>query len=94
MAGGGPRRGDVVIRNADPFDPPPPPPSWQGPSEFTRQLSSALPPTGEFPETAARSEPPEESAEEKRSYLPLFLVLNLIFILATGVIVYFLLKRC
>lgn len=93
-AGGPPRHGDVVIRNAQPFDEPLPPPSWQGPSEFTRQLGSALPPTGEFPETAASPPPPEEAAEEKHSYLPLFLVLNLIFILATGVILYFLLKRC
>jgi hypothetical protein len=94
VAGGPPRHGDVVIRNADAFDEPPPPPSWQGPSEFTRQLASALPPTGEFSGTAAQSQPPEESAEEKRSYVPLFVVLNLVFILATGVIVYFLLKRC
>jgi hypothetical protein len=94
MAGGPPRHGDVVIRNAEPFDEPPPPPSLEGPSEFTRQLASALPPTGEFPGTAVHAPPPEEPPEEKRSYLPLFLVLNLVFILATGVIVYFLLKRC
>lgn len=87
-----PRSRDVVIRNPEPFDQPPPRPG-QGPSEFTRQLGR-FSETGEFSETAAPSEPDEKPADQKRSYLPLILVLNLIFILATGVIVYFLLKRC
>jgi hypothetical protein len=88
-----PRPGDIVIRNPEPFDEAPPPPSWEGPSEFTRQLGSLPPPTGGL-EAVPRSAPQEDSPDEKRSYLPLILVLNLVFILGTGVIVYFLLKRC
>jgi hypothetical protein len=93
-AAGWPQPGEVVIRNEEPAAAPLPPPSWDGPSEFTRLLGSVSPPTGELAQTATLSPPQEDPAERKRSYLPLFVVLNLVFVLATGLVVYFALRRC
>lgn len=100
MVAGWPQPDEVIIRTGEPAPPPViPATSWGGPSEFTRQLGSVPQPpvsqfSGELPQVAGISEPNEASAERKRSYLPLFLVLNLVFIMATGLVVYFALRRC
>jgi hypothetical protein len=91
---GWPRPDEVIIRTGEPAPPPLPPPSWEGPSEFTRQLGIVSQPTGELSTAAGVAAPQEEAGERKRSYLPLFLLLNLVFILATGLVVYFALRRC
>jgi hypothetical protein len=79
-----------------PLDPGPrpmsaaPPPIWSGPSEFTRQLERSPAISSVVPAVqAAELEPPPE----KKSYVPLLLALNLIVIIATGLIVYFALRR-
>jgi hypothetical protein len=67
-----------------------PPPIWSGPSEFTRQLERSPAISSVVPAVqAAELEPPPE----KKSYVPLLLALNLIVIIATGLIVYFALRR-
>jgi hypothetical protein len=63
-----------------------------GPSEFTRALGRVA-----FPPPAAPA-PPKPKVEEKPaaarpSYLPILIVLNLVFIAAVGLIVYFALRR-
>jgi hypothetical protein len=91
---GWPRPDEVVIRAGEPPAAPLPPPSWKGPSEYTRLFGSVPEPSGELAQVADVAEPHEEAPERKRSYLPLFLVLNVVFILATGLVVYFALRRC
>jgi len=94
---GWPRPDEVVIRTQEPAAPALPQPSWDGPSEYTRLFGSAPQPTGEL---ALPGEPPqpaeleEDKTERKRSYIPLFAILNVVFILATGLVVYFALRRC
>jgi hypothetical protein len=72
--------------------PPPPQPVWAGPSDFSRQLER-LPVSSEVPAAAASPQPSAPPAA-KPSYVPLLLVLNLVVIIATGLVVYFALKRC
>lgn len=93
---GWPRPDEVVIRVDDPA-PPLPSPSWQGASEYTRVFGSPPQPTGELavpPDLTSSQEPPQEKVERKRSYVPLFVILNVVLILATGLVVYFALRRC
>jgi hypothetical protein len=72
--------------------PPPQQAPWSGPSDFTRQLSPSAPFSAQVPAIPppAASEP----AARKASYLPLFLALNLAFIIITGLVIYFALRRC
>ena len=91
---GWPRPDEVVIRTGDPPSPPVPAPSWDAPSEYTRLFGSVPQPAGELADVPAMPPPAEEPAERKRSYLPLFLILNVVLILATGLVVYFALRRC
>jgi hypothetical protein len=71
--------------------PPPPPAPWSGPSDFTRQLSPSAPLSAQVP---AIPPPPTEQPARKASHLPLFVALNLAFIIITGLVVYFALRRC
>jgi hypothetical protein len=94
---GWPRPDEVIIRTGEPASAPVPPPSWGGgPSEFTREFGSVPQPTGELAQAQAPevADPPEKPAESKRSYIPLFVVLNVVFIPATGLVVYFALRQC
>jgi len=91
---GWPRPDEVVIRTGEPASAPVPQGSWGAPSEYTRMFGSVPQPTGELAPPLIPPEPPVEPPERKRSYLALFLVLNLVFILATGIILYFVLRRC
>ena len=95
---GWPRADEVIIRGGDQPVAPLAPSSWEeGPSEYTRLLGtagSAFPPIGELAQAAEATEQREEPEGSKRSYIPLFVVLNLVFILATGLVVYFALRRC
>jgi hypothetical protein len=96
---GWPRQDEVVIRAPDPGPAPlpPPSPSWGAPSEYTQLFGSPPAPTGELAlptDLAAPPEATEEKPERKRSYIPLFVILNVVFILATGLVVYFALRRC
>jgi hypothetical protein len=68
-----------------------PPPIWSGPSEFTRQMERSPSISAVVPAAVPASEP--EPPPEKKSYVPLLLALNLIVIVATGLIVYFALRR-
>jgi len=74
-----------------PAAPAPQPSPWAGPSDFTRQLSPGSPFSAQVPVIPA---PPPETAARKLSLLPLFLALNLAFIIITGLVVYFALRRC
>lgn len=93
---GWPRPEEVIIRTGESASAPLPHPSWGtgAPSEYTRMFGSVPQPTGELARPVSEPEPREETPERKRSYIPLFLVLNLVFILATGLILYFALRRC
>lgn len=95
---GWPRPDEPVIRAEEPspFLAPPPAPSWDAPSEYTRLFGSAPPPTGELARESSEMDSPvaEAPAERKRSYVPLFVILNVVLILATGLVVYFALRRC
>jgi hypothetical protein len=91
---GWPRPDEVVIPRGEPASAPVPQASWGAPSEYTRMFGSVPQPTGELAQPLSPPEPPDEQPERKRSYLPLFLILNLVFILATGIILYFVLRRC
>jgi hypothetical protein len=72
-----------------------PPGQWAGPSDFTRLLNrSPEPDTAEPNAPAAVAPPPIGPAAARKSMLvPLLLALNLIAIVAVGLIVYFALKR-
>jgi hypothetical protein len=80
-----------------PLDPGPTPipaapqPIWSGPSEFTRQLERSPAISAVVPAAVPAAEP--EPPPDKKSYVPLLLALNLIVIIATGLIVYFALRR-
>jgi hypothetical protein len=50
--------------------------------------------TGEVAQVGGPPEALDDRVAAKPSYLPLFVVLNVVFILATGLIVYFALQRC
>ena len=67
--------------------------AWAGPSDFTRLLNrSPEPDTAE--RNAPAAPPPAGPAAARKSMLvPLLLALNLIAIVAVGLIVYFALKR-
>jgi hypothetical protein len=91
---GWPRPDEVVIRSGDPPSARLPAASWQAPSEYTRLFGSVPQPAGDLAEVPAMSPPAEEPVERKRSYLPLFVILNVVLILATGLVVYFALRRC
>jgi hypothetical protein len=91
---GWPRPDEVIIRTGKPASSPVPQPSWDAPSEYTRVFGSAPPPSGELAQPVGAVEPVDETPDRKRSYLPLFLILNLVFILATGLVLYFVLRRC
>jgi hypothetical protein len=71
----------------------PGPAAWSGPSEFTRQLSRGPQLDQEPPEVLGAPSPAEPPAH-KPSWVPLLLALNLVVIVATGLILYFALKRC
>lgn len=88
-----------VPREAALFTPevPPPPPvpqPWSGPSDYTRELSPGAQFSEPVPVMAPPLDPPPAPEQRKRSYLPLLLVLNLVFIIATGLAVYFALRAC
>jgi hypothetical protein len=70
---------------------PVPQPIWNGPSEFTRQLERRPGLSSELPTVVPAPEP--ERPPEKKSYIPLLLALNLIVIIATGLILYFALRH-
>jgi hypothetical protein len=92
--GGWPGADEVVIRAGDPGRSPTPQPSWGGPSEYTRVFGSVPHASAEPQQPVSAGVAPEEMPDRKRSYLPLLLVLNLLFILATGLVLYFVLRRC
>lgn len=71
---------------------PPPSAPWSGPSDFTRQLGPSTPFSAQVP--AIPPPAPSEPTARKVSHLPLFLALNLAFIIITGLVVYFALRRC
>ena len=75
--------------SGDPLPPPAPLPAWSGPSDYTRQLRSVGAPT----DPAAPIAAPAAPAGEKHSIVPLLLILNIVVIIATGLLVYFALKR-
>jgi hypothetical protein len=64
-----------------------------GPSEFTRALGRvAFPPPPAAP-APLKPKIEEKAAAARPSYLPVLIVLNLVFIAAVGLIVYFALRR-
>jgi len=70
----------------------------QGPSEFTRMMSvPASLPKEEVSNAPSSPPPPQpapaEPATQKKSYLPLIIILNVLFILAVALVLIFLLKR-
>jgi hypothetical protein len=82
-----------------PLPPPAPLPGWSGESDYTRQLSPAAASVDPLP-VPASSPPPDAATGAKdappaapQSIVPLLLVLNIIVIIATGVILYFALKK-
>ena len=81
---------------AAPGSPPAPSPSpafRQGPSDYTRILGGAGA-LGDVPILEAGPPPAATPAPSSRSHWPLWLLLNVVLILATGLVVYFALKRC
>jgi hypothetical protein len=91
---GWPGPDEVVIRAGRPASAPMQQPSWGAPSEYTRVFGSVPQSSAEPAPPVSVIAPPQETPERKRSYVPLFLVLNLLFILATGLVLYFVLRRC
>lgn len=80
-----------------PEPPAPPPPragSWSGPSDYTRELDPGARFSEPVPVVPPAADNPEAPDKRKGSYLPLLLVLNLCFIIATGLVVYFALRSC
>jgi hypothetical protein len=72
----------------------PAPSVWAGPSDFTRQLSRS--PEAGFPEQppiVPAPTLPEPQPQGKSILVPVLLALNLIFIVITGLVVYFALRR-
>jgi hypothetical protein len=73
---------------------PPPPTPEQGPSEFTRMMSvPAALPKEESNSASAPPPPPAEPASQRKSYLPMIIILNVLFILAVALVLIFVLKR-
>ncbi len=81
----------------DVLPPPSPLPGWSGESDYTRQLRPAQAPADPALPTAVPAPPPsadlEPSGGGARSIVPLLLVLNIVVVIATGLILYFALKR-
>src|SRR5262245_23592667 len=68
----------------------------QGPSEFTRMMSvpAALPKEENNASSPPPAQPaPAEPANQKKSYLPIIIILNVLFILAVALVLIFFLKR-
>jgi hypothetical protein len=85
-----------------PLPPPAPLPNWSGESDYTRQLSPAPAPIDAAPplpspppplDAASGAKEGPGSAPASQSIVPLLLVLNIVVIIATGVILYFALKK-
>ena len=78
----------------DVLPPPSPVPGWSGESDYTRQLRPAAAPVDAAPPLAPPAAVPESAGGGRGSLVPLLLVLNIVVVIATGLIVYFALKRC
>ena len=77
-----------------PLPPPAPLPGWSGESDYTRQLRPPPAAAAELPPpVVAPPAVPEAAPGGTRSLVPLLLVLNIFVIIATGLILYFALKR-
>ncbi len=90
-----PRPGEPIVKAParDPLPPPAPVPGWSGESDYTRQLRPVPAPGEPAPAVAAAEPVVEPAAGASRSIVPLLLVLNIVVIIATGVILYFALQR-
>jgi hypothetical protein len=92
-----PNRGFVLPTMAAPGPPaaPAPPPAFrQGPSDYTRILGGASDFRDAPPVLQAASPPASSPGPPAKSFWPLWLLLNVVLILATGLVVYFALKHC
>jgi hypothetical protein len=97
-----PRAGEPIVRlpQRDQLAAPAPLPGWSGESDYTRQLRPAPPPdpvapvvpAAPPPDAAKKPEAPA-GAEGSRSLVPILLVINILVIIATGLVLYFALKR-
>lgn len=90
-----PPPGEAIVK-APPREvlpPPSPLPGWGGESDYTRQLRGISTPADPIPPVTPPVPAPEVPAGQSRSLVPLLLVLNIVVIIATGLIVYFALKR-
>lgn len=79
-----------------PSTPPPAAITEQGPSEFTRMMSvpAALPKEESSNAPSPSALPaPAEPANQKKSYLPMIIILNVLFVAAVALVLIFLLKR-
>jgi hypothetical protein len=79
-----------------PSTPPPAAITEQGPSEFTRMMSvpAALPKEESSNASSPPAQPgPAEPASQKKSYLPMIIILNVLFVAAVVLVLVFLLKR-
>jgi hypothetical protein len=91
-----PRLGNFLLDAPEPVSPAQSaPPAWGAgaASEFTRQMSRSPQVSPMTPEVVGAPEPPPAMAQPARSYLPLLLALNLVVIIALGLILYFALRR-
>jgi Wiskott-Aldrich syndrome protein len=91
-----PRLGNYLLDAPEPASPvQPASPAWGAgaASEFTRQLSRSPQMSPVTPEVIGGPEPPPAMAQPARSYVPLLLALNLVVIIALGLILYFALRR-
>jgi hypothetical protein len=103
----GPRPGEPIIRPPvrDAIAAPPPVHGGAGESDYTRLLRPAPSPTAAAPVSAGPARlagspaapvapaPPAAPPEPARSIVPLLLILNILVVIATGVILFFALKR-
>jgi hypothetical protein len=91
------RAGEPIVKPPprEQLPPPSPLPGWSGESDYTRQLRPAPPPgpADPAPPVVAPLPSAEPAAGGTRSLVPLLLVLNIVVIIATGLILYFALKR-
>ena len=92
-----PRAGEPIVKPPprDHLPPPSPVQGWSGESDYTRQLRPAPAGTGRNPfrlSSLPRASP-DPAPAATRSFVPLLLVLNIIVVIATGLILYFALKR-